>query len=88
VSQDFPARAQIGSQLPTSALPVIDRSTHLPLPAFHFDFYKGRYDNVGQLAPTLAAHRLSGTADSGTPVLVQSFSKTSQDLMPYFHRRT
>lgn len=57
----------------------------------HVDFYLGLgLDMVAKLARTLAAHGLDGSDASGTPVLIQSFTKSSlrrmAQLAPQYRR--
>jgi glycerophosphoryl diester phosphodiesterase len=77
----FQARDEYaGQRIPTldEAIREVKSRAGLYIETKHVAFYRLMgHDMVGKLVETLDRHRLSGTDDSGTPVLIQSFSKSS-----------
>ncbi len=90
----FSARPEYGGQRIQTldeAIEEVQGHAGLYIETKHVDFYLGLgHDMVAKLAQTLAAHGLDGSDASGTPVLIQSFTKSSlrrmAQLAPRYRR--
>jgi glycerophosphoryl diester phosphodiesterase len=90
----FAARDEyVGQRVQTldEAIAAVKGNAGLYIETKHVEFYRSLgHDMVKALVETLGRHGLSGTDDSGTPVLIQSFSKASllyaREVEPKYRR--